>query len=42
MVILHVDDNYNFDKTFFDQMKFVFPEKEWIVLEKNHEILIFL
>ena len=35
---LHVDDNYNFDKTFFNQMKFVFPEKEWVVLEKNHEI----
>ena len=35
---LHIDDNYNFDKTFFKEIKKVFPEKEWIVLPKNHEI----
>ena len=26
---LHIDDNYNFDKSFFPEMKKVFPEKEW-------------
>ena len=35
---LHIDDNYNFDKTFFKEMKKVFPEKEWMVLPKNHKI----
>ena len=35
---LHIDDNYNFDKTFFREIKKVFPEKEWIVLPENHEI----
>ena len=35
---LHVDDNYNFDKSFFNEIKFVFPEKEWVILEKNHDI----
>ena len=35
---LHIDDNYNFDKTFFQEIKKVFPEKEWIVLPENHDI----
>ena len=35
---LHIDDNYNFDKTFFKEMKKVFPEKEWIVLSNKHDI----
>ena len=35
---LHIDDNYNFDKTFFKEIKKVFPEKEWGVLAKNHKI----
>jgi hypothetical protein len=35
---LHVDDNYNFDKTFFSEMKKVFPDKEWVTLSNNHEI----
>ena len=35
---LHIDDNYNFDKTFFSEMKKVFPEKEWVVLPHNHNI----
>ena len=35
---LHIDDNYNFDKTFFKEMKKVFPEKEWVVLPNNHDI----
>tara|TARA_B100000029_G_scaffold502084_1_gene576731 strand:- start:543 stop:1271 length:729 start_codon:yes stop_codon:yes gene_type:complete len=35
---LHIDDNYNFDKTFFKEMAKVFPEKEWIPIESNHDI----
>ena len=35
---LHVDDNYNFDKTFFKEMKKVFPDKEWVILQNNHKI----
>ena len=35
---LHIDDNYNFDKTFFKEMKKVFPEKEWTILPNDHEI----
>ena len=35
---LHVDDNYNFDKSFFPQMKKVFPEKEWVELNEDHII----
>jgi len=35
---LHVDDNYNFDKSFFPEMKKVFPEKEWIELNEDHII----
>ena len=35
---LHIDDNYNFDKTFFSEMKKVFPDKEWTLLTNEHEI----
>ena len=35
---LHVDDNYNFDKTFFSEIKKVFPDKEWVPLSNKHEI----
>ena len=35
---LHVDDNYNFDKTFFSEMKKVFPDKEWVILPNEHKI----
>jgi len=35
---LHIDDNYNFNKTFFKEMKKVFPDKDWIVLQNNHPI----
>jgi len=35
---LHVDDNYNFDKTFFEQIKLVFPDKKWEILENEHDI----
>lgn len=35
---LHVDDNYNFDKTFFKEMKKVFPDKEWVEINDNHQI----
>ena len=35
---LHVDDNYNFDKTFFPEIKKVFPDKEWVALTNNHPI----
>tara|TARA_Y100000589_G_scaffold61922_1_gene53154 strand:- start:423 stop:1148 length:726 start_codon:yes stop_codon:yes gene_type:complete len=35
---LHVDDNYNFDKSFFSEMKKVFPEKEWVELNEDHII----
>jgi len=35
---LHVDDNYNFDKTFFREMKKVFPNKEWVEIDNEHEI----
>ena len=35
---LHIDDNYNFDKTFFSEMKKVFPDKEWVVLSEDHAI----
>lgn len=35
---LHIDDNYNFDKTFFKEMKKVFPNKEWIEINNNHEL----
>tara|TARA_Y100001970_G_scaffold139905_1_gene172212 strand:- start:5845 stop:6576 length:732 start_codon:yes stop_codon:yes gene_type:complete len=35
---LHIDDNYNFDKTFFSEMKKVFPDKEWVVLPNEHKI----
>ncbi len=35
---LHVDDNYNFDKTFLKEIKKVFPDKEWKILPDNHKI----
>tara|TARA_B100000676_G_C18050341_1_gene830720 strand:- start:1489 stop:2217 length:729 start_codon:yes stop_codon:yes gene_type:complete len=35
---LHIDDNYNFDKTFFTEMKKVFPDKEWVELNNEHKI----
>jgi len=35
---LHIDDNYNFDKTFFKEIKKVFPEKEWNILRNDHKI----
>tara|TARA_Y100001970_G_scaffold8414_1_gene9815 strand:- start:7552 stop:8283 length:732 start_codon:yes stop_codon:yes gene_type:complete len=35
---LHVDDNYNFDKTFFPEIKKVFPEKDWVELSNEHNI----
>ena len=35
---LHIDDNYNFNQTFFKEMKKVFPDKDWIVLQNNHPI----
>ena len=35
---LHVDDNYNFDKTFFREMNKVFPGKEWVILPNEHKI----
>ena len=35
---LHIDDNYNFDKTFFSEINKVFPEKEWKIIENNHPI----
>ena len=35
---LHIDDNYNFNKTFFKEMKKVFPDKDWIVLQNKHPI----
>lgn len=35
---LHIDDNYNLDKTFFSEMKKVFPNKEWTLLSKEHKI----
>ena len=35
---LHIDDNYNFDKTFFKEMNKVFPEKVWIPITNEHAI----
>ena len=35
---IHIDDNYNFDKTFFNEVKKVFPDKKWIQLPNDHEI----
>ena len=35
---IHIDDNYNFDKTFFNEIKKVFPDKKWIQLPNNHKI----
>ena len=35
---LHADDNYGMDKSFREQMKKVFPDKEWAELPPDHEI----
>lgn len=35
---LHADDNYGMDKSFREQMKKVFPDKEWVELPPDHEI----
>ena len=35
---LHIDDNYNFDKTFFKEMNKVFPEKVWTPIPNEHAI----
>jgi hypothetical protein len=39
---LFADDNYGFDKSFRREMKKVFPDKEFILLPKNHEIFTIL
>ena len=35
---LHVDDNYGLDKSFRQEIKKIFPEKELVELPKNHKI----
>ena len=35
---LHADDNYGMDQFFRQEMKKVFPEKDWVELPHNHEI----
>lgn len=35
---LHADDNYGMDKSFREQMKKVFPDKDWVELPPTHEI----
>tara|TARA_Y100000768_G_scaffold340878_1_gene285025 strand:- start:3672 stop:4349 length:678 start_codon:yes stop_codon:yes gene_type:complete len=35
---LHVDDNYGLDKSFREEIKKIFPEKELVELPKNHKI----
>jgi hypothetical protein len=35
---LHADDNYGMDKSFREQMKIVFPDKDWVELPPDHEI----
>ena len=35
---LHADDNYGMDKSFREQMKKVFPDKDWVELPPDHEI----
>ena len=35
---LHADDNYGMDQSFREEMKKVFPEKDWVELPHNHEI----
>ena len=35
---LHADDNYGMDKSFRRVMEYVFPEKDWVELPKDHPI----
>ncbi|MFC1555746.1 DUF4159 domain-containing protein [candidate division KSB1 bacterium] len=35
---LHADDNYGMDQYFRQEMKKVFPDKEWVELPFNHDI----
>ena len=35
---LHADDNYGMDQYFREEMKKVFPEKDWVELPHDHEI----
>ncbi len=35
---LHADDNYGMDQSFREEMKKVFPEKDWVELPHDHEI----
>ncbi|MAJ43165.1 MAG: hypothetical protein CMF96_00285 [Candidatus Marinimicrobia bacterium] len=35
---LHADDNYGMDISFREQIKKVFPDKDWVELPPNHEI----
>ncbi|MAX09797.1 MAG: hypothetical protein CMG13_02915 [Candidatus Marinimicrobia bacterium] len=35
---LHADDNYGMDQTFREEMKKVFPEKDWVELPHDHKI----
>tara|TARA_B100001029_G_C15059791_1_gene457428 strand:+ start:3084 stop:3740 length:657 start_codon:yes stop_codon:yes gene_type:complete len=35
---LHADDNYGMDKSFREQIKKVFPDKDWVELPPKHEI----
>ena len=35
---LHADDNYGMDKSFRQEMRKIFPDKEWVQLPPSHEI----
>ena len=35
---LHADDNYGMDKSFREEMKTIFPDKDWVALGPEHEI----
>ena len=35
---LHADDNYGMDESFRNQIKKVFPDKQWVELPPNHEV----
>ena len=35
---LHADDNYGMDKSFREQMKKVFPDKDWVELPPDHNV----
>lgn len=35
---LHIDDNYGMDKFIRNEVKKIFPDKEWVELPKNHKI----